>query len=365
MGPAILPELNGWVPDFGILGQVRSNSSQSSSIQQEMSSFRTIMGRFASRPVLPESVSMSDLPAKIYDSDASATHMSEPKLLDARHYFPKLPVELQLHIWAAAAKQEPGDGSRVFSLTPSSHRFAITLQDVNTLYTVTCQHRPLPVVFQICKNSREAAKREYILLPTDVATKRGERRMVYAHKIHDTVFFHFPSHYKLLSTTFGTELNNLGKPGYIRPEPTRLFFQYMANFRHIAVDWDIWWAFQGFNYLPLQWPRIIPSVSEILIVLSIERTLKVPLFFRSVTPCTLRGQSAAVVMSMVDENIEAFRLEHPDLQPPTVKVVAFSEANESSHGDEAFLGSMRLYPPNVSCNNWLYNLACSQYFQRF
>ncbi len=297
---------------------------------------------------------MSDLSAKNYDSDASAPHMSEPIPLDTRHYFPKLPVELQLQIWAAAAKQEPGDGSRVFSLTPSSHRFAITLQDVNTLYTVTCQRRPLPVVFQICKNSREAAKREYVLLPTDVATRRGERRMVYAHKIHDTMFFQKnPSHYPLLRTTFGTEFNNLGKPGYIRPEPTRLFFQYMANFRHIAVDWDIWCAFQGFNHLPLQWPRVLPSVSEILIVLSIERTLKVPLFFRSITPGTLRGQSAAVVMSMVDENIEAFRLENPDLQPPTIKVVAFSEANESSHGDEAFLESMRTFrwgfPPNVSC----------------
>jgi hypothetical protein len=355
MGLAILPELNGWVPDFGILGQVRSNSSQSSTTQQEMSSFRNLIGRFASRPVLPESVSMSDLSAKNYDPDASATHMSEPIPLDTRHYFPKLPVELQLQIWAAAAKQEPGDGSRVFSLTPSSHRFAITLQDVNTLYTVTCQRRPLPVVFQICKNSREAAKREYVLLPTDVATKRGERRMVYAHKIHDTMFFQkSPSHYPLLRTTFGTELNNLGKPGYIRPEPTRLFFQYMANFRHIAVDWDIWWAFQGSNHLPLQWPRVLPSVSEILIVLSVERTLKVPLFFRSITPGTLRGQSAAVVMAMVDENIEALRLENPDLQPPTIKVVAFSEANESSHGDEAFLGSMRSFRlgflPSVSCH---------------
>jgi hypothetical protein len=59
-------------------------------------------------------------------------------------------------------------------------------------------------------------------------------------------------------------------------------------------------------------------------------------------------------MAMVDENIEALRLENPDLQPPTIKVVAFSEANESSHGDEAFLGSMRSFrlgiPPNVSCH---------------
>jgi hypothetical protein len=189
--------------------------------------------------------------------------------------------------------------------------------------------------------------------------------MVYAHKIHDTLFFQKnPSHYSLLRTTFGTELSNLEVPGYIRPEATRLFFAYLNSFRHIAVDWDIWWAFQGFEYLPLQWPRVLPSVSEILIVLSIERTLRVPLFFRSITPGTLRGQSADVVMSVVDENVAAFRLEHPNLQPPRIKVVAFTEANESSHGDEDFLESMRSFrlgfPLNVryiSCHVMFKGLA--------
>jgi hypothetical protein len=318
-----------------------------------MNPLRNLMGRVVSRPALPGSLAMSDLPAaKDYDSSNVSSYHSEIAPLETHHFFSRLPVELQLQIWAAAAKQEPNDGSRVFSLTPSSHRFAITLQDVNTLYTVICQRRPLPIVFQICKNSREAAKREYILLPTDVATRRGERKMVYAHKIHDTLFFQkTPSQYGLLRTTFGTELSNLAVPGYIRPEATRLFFEYLSSFRHIAVDWDIWWAFQGSEYLPLQWPRVLPSVSEILIVLSIERTLRVPLFFRSITPRTLRGQSADVVMSMVDENVDAFRLEHPNLQPPRIKVVAFTEANESSHGDEAFLGLMRSFrlgfPQNV------------------
>ncbi|KAE9366855.1 hypothetical protein N431DRAFT_471887 [Stipitochalara longipes BDJ] len=344
----------GWVPDFGILGQVRSNSSQSSSTHQEMDPFRNILGRFISRPSLPESVSLSDLPPKDYDSSAISTPpVSETRSVGGCQYFSQLPMEIQLQIWTAAAKQEPYDGSRIFSLTPSSHRFAITLQDVNTLYTVVSQPRALPAVFQICRNSRAAAKKEYALLPTDFASRRGERKMVYAHKIHDTLFFQkqSPAQYGLLRTTFGTDLSNLGEEGYIKPEATRLFFKHLDNFRHIAVDWDIWWAFQGFGYLPLNWPRVLPSLDEILIVLTLERTLRVPLYFRRISPGTVRGQSAEVVMSMVVENIEAFRLEFPEKEPPKIRVVAFSDGNESSHGDEAFLATMRQFrarfPPNV------------------
>jgi len=335
---------SGWVPDFGILGQVRSNSSQSSSSHQEMEPFRNLLGRFTSRPPVPESVSLSDLPPKDYDGSAtSASEVSETRSIEGCQYFSQLPVELQLQIWTAAAKQEPHDGPRIFSLTPSSHRFAITLQDVNTLYTVVSQARNLPVVFRICKNSRAAAKREYVLLPTDFTSRRGERKMVYAHKIHDTLFFQKqPSvQYGLLRTTFGNDLSNLGREGYTRPEATRVFLQYLDNFRHIAIDWDFWWAYQGFECLPLNWSRVLPLLDEILIVLVLERTLKVPLSFRRITPGTLRGESAEIVLSMVDENIGAFRLEHPEKEPPRIRVVAFSDGNESSHGDEAFLVSMR------------------------
>ena len=344
----------GWVPDFGILGQVRSNSSHSSSSQQEMEPFRNLLGRFVSRPSVPESVSLSDLPPKDYDSSATSTSQaSETRSIEGCQYFSQLPVEIQLQIWTAAAKQEPHDGSRIFSLTPSSHRFAITLTDVNTLYTVVSQPRALPVVFQVCRNSRAAAKKEYALLPTDLASRRGERKMVYAHKIHDTLFFQKqPSlQYGLLRTTFGTDISNLGKEGYIRPEATRVFLKYLDNFRHIAIDWDFWWAFQGFECLPLNWSHVLPSLDEILIVLVLERTLRVPLSFRHITPGTVRGQSADIVLSMVDENIEAFRLAYPEKEPPRIKVVAFSDGNESSHGDEAFLASMRTFrarfPPNV------------------
>jgi hypothetical protein len=117
----------------------------------------------------------------------------------------------------------------------------------------------------------------------------------------------------------------------------------LNSFRHLAVDWEIWRAFQEEEYLPFQWPRVLPSLDEVLIVLTIERTLRVPLFFRSITPGTVREESASLVMSMVDENIEAFRFEFPHLQPPKIKVVAFSDGNESSHGDEAFLIEMRSF----------------------
>lgn len=337
----------GWVQAFGVLGKARSNDSQSPSTQQGMNPFLNLMGRFVPRPKCPESVSLSDLPAKNYDSPGpSSLHVSGMIPLGTFHCFSQLPMELQLHIWTSAARQEPDDGSRIFSLALSSHRFAVTLQDVNTLYTVTSQHRPLPVVFKICSSSREAAKREYVLLPTDVATRRNERKMVYAHKIHDTLFFQrdtadIPVRHQF--GAFGTEISNLGKPGHIRPEATRLFFEYLNRFRHLAVDWDIWRDFQEEEYLPLQWSRILHSLDEILIVLTIERTLLVPLFFRSITPGTVRGESASLVMSMVDENIEAFRFEFPHLKPPKIKVVAFCDGNESSHGDEAFLIEMRSF----------------------
>lgn len=336
---------SGWVPDFSVLAQLRSNSSQPSSIQQEMNPLRNLMGRFVSPPTLPESVSLSDLPPKSCDSSGASSHVSEMVPLGAFHYFSQLPMELQLQIWTAAAKQEPLDGPRIFSLTPSSHRFAITLQDVNTLYTVTSQPRSVPVVFRVCKNSRAAAKNEYVLLPTDVATRRDERKMVYAHKIHDTLFFqkYTATQDGLLRKTFGTDLSNLEKPGYIRPEATRLFFEYLSGFRHIAVDWDIWWSLQGLEYLPLSWSRVLPSLDEIFIVLTIERTLRVPLFFRSIIPGTVRGASAEVVMSMVDKDIAAFRLENPNQEPPKIKVVAFSDGNQSSHGDEAFLDTMHAF----------------------
>ncbi|KAH8743274.1 hypothetical protein F5882DRAFT_387782 [Hyaloscypha sp. PMI_1271] len=319
----------GWVPAFGVLGKARSNDLQSPSTQQGMNPFLNLMGRFVRRPTCLESVSLSDLAAKNYDSPGpSSFHVSEMIPLGTFHYFSQLPMELQLHIWTSAARQEPDDGSRIFSLAPSSHRFAFTLRDVNTLYTVTSQHRPLPVVFQICSGSREAARREYVLLPTHVATRRNERKMVYAHKIHDTIFFQSDTTTSPLRHQFGvfsTEFRNLGKPGHVRPEATRLFFENLNSFRHLAVDWEIWRAFQEEEYLPLQWPRVLPSLDEVLIVLTIERTLRVPLFFRSITPGTVREESASLVMSMVDENIEAFRFEFPHLQPPKIKVVAFSD----------------------------------------
>jgi len=343
----------GWVPDFGILGQVRSNSSQSSSTHQDMEPFRNLLGRFTSRPSVPESVSLSDLQPKDYNSSATSTsHASDTSSIGECRYFSQLPMEIQLQVWTAAAKQEPDGGSRIFSLTPSSHRFAITLQDVNTLYTVVSQPRALPSVFQICRNSRAAAQKEYALLPTDFASKRGQRKMVYAHKIHDTLFFYkqTPGQFELLRKTFGTNLSNLGKEGYVRPEATRLFFKYLDNFRHVAIDWDVWWAFQGYEYLPLNWSRVLPSLDEILIVLTLERTLRVPLFFRRITPGTVRGQSAEIVMSIVDESIEAFRQCFPDEEPPRINVVAFSDGNESSHGDEAFLESMRQFRARFSSN---------------
>jgi hypothetical protein len=121
MGPARLPDLNGWFPD---LSQVRSFSSQSSSTQQEMNPIRNLMGRIVSRPALPESLALSHLQTKDYASSNASSHHSETIPRETHHFFSRLPVELQLQIWAAAAKQEPDDGSRVFSLTWSSHRFA-------------------------------------------------------------------------------------------------------------------------------------------------------------------------------------------------------------------------------------------------
>lgn len=307
-----------------------------------MNPLRNFIGRFVPPPTLPETVSMSDLSAKVYDSPTpSISHVSEvvpPKLSISQ-----LPMEIQLQIWSALAMQEPDDGSRILCLMPSTHRFAITLQDVNTLYTVTCQPRPLPVVLQISRAAREAAKKHYVLLPTDMAAKRGGRKMLYAHRTHDTLFFHHLAHHGLLEKTFGTELRHLNDSAHIRSEATRLFFEQLSSFRHLAVDWNIWWAFQGYDYLPLRWSRVLPSLNEILIVLSIERTLRVPLFFRNITPGTVRRQSADLVMSMVEENIQAFRLEFPQQEPPKIRVVAFSDGNESSHGDEDFLEAMRGY----------------------
>jgi 2EXR family len=318
----------------------------------KMNPLRNLVGRFALQPTLPESVSMSELSAKVYDSPGASISQASETLTHTPS-ISQLPMEIQLQIWSEFAMQEPDDGSRIFCLVPSTHRFAITLKDVNTLYTVTYQRRPLPVALQVCRISREAAKKEYVLLPTDVADKRGGRKMVYAHKTHDTLFFHNDiNHHGLLKETFGIELSNLEDSAHVMSEATRLFFQLLSSFRHLAVDWKLWWAFSRVHYLPLRWSRVLPSLDEILIVLSIERTLRVPLFFRRITHGTVRSQSADLVMSMVEENIQTFRLEFSPQQPPRVRVVAFSDGNESSHGDEDFLAAMRdsmsRLPPNVS-----------------
>jgi hypothetical protein len=312
-----------------------------------MTPFRFMMGSFMSQqPKQPEPLSLSDLPPKHFDSlDASApaSEFSETMPLGLFHYFSQLPMELQLHVWTAAARQEPDGGPRVFSTTPSSHRFAITVKDVNTLYTVTSEPRAISNVLKICKNSREAAKKEYVLWATDFATRRtGERRMIYVHRIHDTLFLQQNiSQTICLRAVFGKEFRIRIGGRYVKSEATLLFLEQLETFRHVAIDWDVWWSLQGTDSLPLLWPQILPSLTEILIVLEIPPTSKLPIVFRNITAGTVRGETANLIMSVVNQNRETFRHEFPGQRPPKIKVVAFNAGNESSSEDERVLGILK------------------------
>lgn len=142
---------------------------------------------FVSPPKPAETVLLSDLPPKPFvSSDASASQFSETTSLGTFHYSSRLPMELQLQIWNAAARQRPDGGPRIFITMPSTHHFAITIQDLKMLYTVNSKSRPLLTVLQICKNSRKAAKKEFVLWKAGPLTRR---RMVYVHRIHDTLYF--------------------------------------------------------------------------------------------------------------------------------------------------------------------------------
>jgi hypothetical protein len=301
------------------------------------------MGYFASQPKPPESLSLADFPAKHGDNpDGSTSHLSETMSIGSFHYFSQLPMELQLHIWTAAARQQPDGGSRIFCTLPSTHRFAFTAQDANILYTISFQKRPLSSVFQICRNSREAAKKQYVLWPTDAATPRRQRRRIYVHLIHDTLFLRQTiSQAVCLRATFGRQSKVLIRRRYTKSEAALEFLELLQSFRHLAVDWDIWWSLQRSDSLPLLWPQTLPSLAEILIILEVPDKSKVPTVFRSITPDTVRGEAADLIWSVVKQNREAFRQDFPGLNPPKIKVLALKAGDESSSEDEKVLEIMK------------------------
>jgi len=162
--------------------------------------------------------------------------------------------------------------------------------------------------------------------------------MIYVHRIHDTLFLQQNiSQTICLRAVFGKEFRIRIGGRYVKSEATLLFLEQLQTFRHIALDWDVWWSLQGSDCIPLLWPQILPSLTEILIVLEIPTSSKLPIVFRSITPGTVRGETVNLIMSVVNQNRETFRHQFPGQNLPKIKVVAFNSENESSSEDEKIL----------------------------
>jgi hypothetical protein len=82
-------------------------------------------------------------------------------------------------------------------------------------------------------------------------------------------------------------------------------------------------------------------LTEILIVLEILDKTRDPIVFRSITPGTVRAETAKLIWLVVNRNLEAFRLEYPGQKPPKIKVLAMTPGDESSSRDEAILEIMK------------------------